>query len=63
MPQLEETIGDAIRSITGTEDAAKRTQIVKILMQSKLKASFSDEKTETLLRTFLFKALRALKVN
>tara|TARA_Y100001938_G_C8068794_1_gene421872 strand:- start:726 stop:1778 length:1053 start_codon:yes stop_codon:yes gene_type:complete len=62
MPQLENTIGDAIRSIALEEDEAKRTQVVKILMQSKLKASFNDE-NETLLRTYLFKALRALKVN
>lgn len=62
MPKLEETIGDAIRSIALEEDEAKRTQAVKILMQSKLKASFNDE-NETLLRTYLFKALRALKAN
>lgn len=62
MPQLEETIGDAIRSIASENDAAKRTQIVKILMQSKLKASF-NEGNETLLRTYLFKALQTLKVN
>lgn len=62
MPILEETIGDAIRSIALEEDGAKRTQIVKILMQSKLKASFNDE-NETLLRTYLYKALKALKVN
>ena len=62
MPQLEETIGDTIRSIALENDEAKRTQIVKILMQSKLKASF-NEGSETLLRTYLFKALQALKVN
>lgn len=62
MPQIEKTIGDAIRSIALEEDEAKRTQIVKILMQSKLKASF-NEGNETLLRTYLFKALQALKVN
>jgi len=62
MPQLKE-IGDAIKSIQETEDEAKRVAAMKTLLSSTSKLTFKADGKKTLIRTWLFKALQALKVN